>query len=97
VTDDPASLRALAKQYGVSPTTIAKMVRKAERDFQQQQPKMIMGRDGKRRPDRRYGTAARDALIVDLRSAGYPMRAIASEVGCALGTVFRIVHGAESN
>jgi transposase len=96
VTDEAASLRTLAKQYGVSPSTIAKMVRKAEQDFEQQQPKLIMGRDGKRRPDRRYDTSTRDAKIIGLRLEGYSLRQIASEVSCSIGTVFRIVRRAES-
>jgi transposase len=96
VTDEAASLRALAKQYGVSPTTVAKMVRKAQQDFERQQPKMIMGRDGKRRPDRRCDTSTRDARIIGLRHEGYSLREIASEVSCSVGTVHRIVHRAES-
>jgi DNA-binding NarL/FixJ family response regulator len=89
VTDDHASLRALAAEFGASPSTIAKMVRKAE--GQRPQVKMIMGRDGKMRPDRRYDITARDALIVDLRSAGFLMREIASEVSCSVGTVHRVI------
>jgi hypothetical protein len=46
------------------------MVRKAQQqDFEQQQPKMIMARDGKRRPDRRCDTSTRGARIIGLRHA----------------------------
>ena len=55
-----------------------------------------MGRDGKRRPDRRYDTSTRDAKIIGLRLEGYSLRQIASEVSCSIGTVFHIVHRADS-
>ena len=91
MTDDSASLRALAAQYVVSPTTIAKMVRKAQQEFEEQQPKMIMGRDGKRRPDRRTNTEARDTKIIALRDAGWTMRDIAATAQCSVGTVHRVI------
>jgi DNA-binding NarL/FixJ family response regulator len=86
----PRASARWAAEFGVSPSTIAKMVRKAE-EGQRPQVKMIMGRDGKMRPDRRYDITARDALIVDLRSAGFLMREIASEVSCSVGTVHRVI------
>jgi DNA-binding NarL/FixJ family response regulator len=50
-----------------------------------------MGVDGKRRPDRRFSTAERDAEILRRRSEGESIRGIAAGVGCSVGTVHRVV------
>jgi hypothetical protein len=50
----------------------------------------ITGLDGKHYP-RRTGGIRRDRQIVLLRSGGTPIRSIASEVGCSVGTVHRVL------
>jgi DNA invertase Pin-like site-specific DNA recombinase len=51
-----------------------------------------LGLDGKRRPDRRCDNTDHDAEIRALRADGKPIRAIAAEVGCSVGTVHRVLH-----
>jgi hypothetical protein len=50
----------------------------------------ITGLDGKHYP-RTTGGIRRDRQIVLLRSGGTPIRSIASEVGCSVGTVHRVL------
>ncbi|MEU2198721.1 helix-turn-helix domain-containing protein [Isoptericola sp. NPDC019482] len=88
------SVRAIAAVTGVSPST-------AHRDLASlpgYQPDAegriavgrVMGLDGKVRPSRRFDTTARDQRIRELRDEGLSMRAIATEVGCSVGTVHRV-------
>jgi hypothetical protein len=53
-----------------------------------------VGLDGKKRPNRRFNTTARDTRIHELRTAGQSVRAIASDVGCSVGTVHRVLKSA---
>ncbi|WP_420898503.1 helix-turn-helix domain-containing protein [Cryobacterium lactosi] len=50
-----------------------------------------MGLDGKVRPSRRVDTTERDARISELRASGISIRAIATSVGCSVGTVHRVL------
>jgi DNA-binding Lrp family transcriptional regulator len=92
MADSHMSIRAIAKAMGISPTTVLKLTR-AEPD----EDGMILvgktlGLDGKVRPDRLVDTTDRDARIVRAyREEGKAMRAIASEVGCSVGTVHRVL------
>ena len=52
-----------------------------------------LGFDGKRRPIYRADTTDCDKRIVKLWKAKKPMRAIAADVGCSVGTVHRVIHG----
>jgi DNA-binding NarL/FixJ family response regulator len=54
---------------------------------------MAKGLDGKVRPSRRVDTSDRDERIHELRREGQPMRAIAAQVGCSVGTVHRVIEG----
>jgi DNA invertase Pin-like site-specific DNA recombinase len=51
----------------------------------------LLGRNGKVRPSRRFDTIARDERIGSLRADGLTVRAIATEVGCSVGTVHRVL------
>ncbi|MGX7678361.1 helix-turn-helix domain-containing protein [Jatrophihabitans sp. DSM 45814] len=50
------------------------------------------GLDGKSRPTRRFDTSERDDRIRECRAAGMSYRAIATEVRCSVGTVYRVMN-----
>jgi DNA-binding NarL/FixJ family response regulator len=88
-----SSVRALAenlKAAGVepsSPSTVWRVQSARARNLG-----LSLGRDGKLRPDRRIDTTQRDALILKLRAEGKSLRAIATEAGCSVGTVHRVIN-----
>ena len=93
--DERPSIRAIASARGVSPSTVLRHIQATE-DYQPDADGMVtvshtMGRDGKMRPDRRTDTRERDKQIRKLHKAKVPMRAIATEVGCSVGTVHRVI------
>jgi hypothetical protein len=51
------------------------------------------GLDGKVRLNRQVDTTDRDARIRELQRAGKPVRAIAAETECSIGTVHRVLRG----
>ncbi|TAJ49663.1 MAG: hypothetical protein EPO52_01505 [Herbiconiux sp.] len=95
MSDEGASIRALAKMIQSSPTTVMKM-RKDLDDWHPDengriQVRTVRGLDGKLRPGRRFDTTERDDNIRLRRSSGQTIRAIADAVGCSVGTVHRIL------
>ena len=54
-------------------------------------PQKTIGLDGKLRPARRGDTTKRDQEILKLRMQGMSLRAIASKLGCSVGTVHRVI------
>ena len=93
--DGGLSIRALAAASGVSPSTAYRdLVAAPERAPAEDGTIRVgwtVGIDGKRRPNRRFDTSSRDALIRDMRSRGASVRTIAEAAGCSVGTVHRII------
>jgi hypothetical protein len=90
------SVRYAAHMLRCSPTTVLK-ARQAEEGYWGDDNGTIsvhnrLGLDGKRRPDRRCDNTDRDAEIRALRADWKPIRVIAAEVGCSVGTVHRVLH-----
>lgn len=56
----------------------------------------VRGLDGKVRPSRRLDNTGRDAEIVERLNRGESYRAIASAVGCSIGTAHRVVAAART-
>jgi len=95
-----ASIRQAAAILGCSPSTVLRDRQRAP-DYQPADDgtipvRRVLGRDGKRRLNRRIDTTARDSRICELRDAGQSVRAIAGEVGCSVGTVHRVLKSAPS-
>lgn len=89
------SIRAIAAAKGVSPSTVHRQ-RQRRDDYQPDDDGlvtvgMVQGLDGKLRPSRQIDTTERDKRIRRLHRDGRSMRAIASEVGCSVGTVHRVI------
>jgi transposase len=86
---DGLSIRKAAEELGVSATTVywRRRTLADEDEF-----RMLEGRDGKRRPNRHFDNTDRDARIHELRADGKSIRVIAAEVGCSVGTVHRVLN-----
>jgi len=89
------SIRAIAAALRKSPTTVLKDIQQSP-EYQTREDGTIdvypvFGLDGKVRPGRRVDTTARDEHIRALRAAGQSLRAIATQVGCSVGTVHRVL------
>lgn len=92
--EEVRSIRGIARTMGMSPTTIHKVMRETRPDPDEDgmiEHWPVLGLDGKRRPNRRFNTDARDEQIRALREEGRSVRAIAAELGCSVGTVHRVV------
>lgn len=93
--DGVLSLRALASILGVSPSTVHRDRAGVDQVTTDEDGSLLIpmtrGLDNKLRPTVRYDTSGRDRLIRQLRAEGKTIRAIASEVGCSVGTVHRVV------
>lgn len=89
----PLSMRQTAALMGMSVSTVMRKTHAANPPDENGRIRVGMhrGADGKLRPGRRFDTTDRDAEIGGLHTAGRSMRAIASEVGCSVGTVHRVV------
>ena len=90
------SLRSVAKLTGVSPATALRDRRAGNPNYDGDEDGVIevskvQGLDGKIRPSRRYDTTDRDQTIRRLRAEGKPLRTIATDVGCSVGTVHRVL------
>jgi IS30 family transposase len=92
------SLRAIAVAFGVSATTVHRDVRRESHydDDGRLLVPLVLGLDGKVRPAVRFDTSGRDELIRQRRATGTPMRTIAAEIGCSVGTVHRVLKGKAS-
>jgi len=89
------SIRAIANTRGVAPSTELRR-RQRRADYQPDADgkitvRMTKGLDGRIRPDRRADTTERDKLIRELHKSKVPMRDIANQAGCSIGTVHRII------
>jgi IS30 family transposase len=86
------SIRALALARGVAPSTVHRH-RKRRTDYRPNDDGTVMskGLDGKLRPAQQVDTTDRDKRIRKLHRAKMPMRAIAAEIGCSVGTVHRVI------
>jgi DNA-binding NarL/FixJ family response regulator len=89
------SIRAVAGLLQVSASTVVRTRQRNPGYLPDEDGTIRVGKckglDGKIRPNRRFDTTDRDARIVQLRSAGKAVRAIAREVGCSVGTVHRVI------
>lgn len=85
------SIRGIAPAVGLSPTTVQKYLAEWFTDGDTVYFSKKPGLDGKKRPSRRFDITERDAEIVRLEGRGWTISDIASEVGCSVGTVHRVV------
>ncbi len=86
------SIRAIASATGFSPTTVQKYLADWFTDEDGTLLwQMKQGRDGKRRPSRRFDTYERDSEIARMWRGLKTMSEIAAEVGCSVGTVHRVL------
>jgi DNA invertase Pin-like site-specific DNA recombinase len=89
------SVRAIASATGISPTTVLKILHllNPPDQYGMIHASKARGLDGKVRLNRQVDTTDRDARIRELQRAGKPVRAIAAETECSIGTVHRVLRG----